>query len=299
VFYFVPFTGYLTRIRLVSVGAFLGSFFVRTKNERKPTRNKETMKKIILIATCLMLSIPTTPAQAATPMPSTPDWQPYAALLHNHVHAGQRDNIRLNLVDYNAWANDKRWPALLATLRDFDTTELANRNEKLAFWINTYNILAIKVVLDHAPLESIRDVGSFFSPVWNKPAGIVAGKQRTLHEIEHEILRTLGEPRIHFAIVCASVSCPDLRREPYRAATLDAQLDNQASRFLHTPGKGLQIAQNSIKISKIFDWFSKDFDSTGGVDTFIRKYRSDKSLSTRSLTYLDYNWSLNGATRLN
>jgi len=247
------------------------------------------MKKTILITTFLLCSISAASAQAASP-----NWQPYAALLHNHVHAGERNNIRLNLVDYKAWANDKRWPALLAALRDFDTSQLTSRNEKLAFWINTYNILAIKMVIDHAPLASIRDVGSFFSPVWKKPAGMIAGKQRSLHEVEHKILRNMGEPRIHFAIVCASVSCPDLRREAYRAATLDAQLDNQTHRFLNTPGKGMKISGNNIYISKIFDWFAEDFATSGGVNAFIRKYRHSQLIPTDSLTYLDYDWSLNG-----
>jgi len=249
------------------------------------------MRKIILITIFLLCSISAASAQAASP-----NRQPYAALLHNHVHAGKVDNIRLNLVDYSAWANDKRWPALLATLRDFDTAKLTNRNEKLAFWINTYNILAIKVVIDHAPLASIRDAGSFFSPVWKKPAGMVAGKMRSLHEVEHQILRSMGEPRIHFAIVCAAVSCPDLRMQPYRAVTLDTQLDDQARLFLNTPGKGMQITDNNVYISKIFDWFAEDFAISGGVEAFIRKYRTDQTTPASSLTYLDYDWSLNGAS---
>jgi len=252
------------------------------------------MKRTILITTFLLCSISAASAQAAEP-----DWQPYAALLHNHVHAGERNNIRLNLVDYKAWANDKHWPALLATLRDFDTAKLTGHDEKLAFWINTYNILAIKVVIDHAPLASIRDVGSFFSPVWKKPAGMIAGKQRSLHEVEHQILRNMGEPRIHFAIVCASVSCPDLRRESYRAATLDAQLDDQTRRFLNTPDKGMKISGNNIYISKFFDWIAEDFTASGGVDAFVRKNRTEKPLATDSLTYLDYDWSLNAAPKLN
>ncbi len=249
------------------------------------------MKRIILITTFLLCSISAASAQAASP-----NWQAYAALLHDHVHAGTLSNIRLNLVDYAAWANDKHWPALLANLRDFDTAKLSNRNEKLAFWINTYNILAIKVVIDHAPLKSIRDAGSFFSPVWKKPAGIVAGKMRSLHEIEHQILRAMHEPRIHFAIVCASVSCPDLRMQPYRAATLEAQLDNQARLFLNTPGKGMQITGNNVYISKIFDWFAEDFATSGGVEAFVRKYRNEQALPTASLSYLDYDWALNGAS---
>lgn len=114
-------------------------------------------------------------------------------------------------------------------------------------------MLAIKTVLDHWPLQSIRDAGSFFSPVWKKPAGMVAGKVRSLHEIEHDILRAMHEPRIHFAIVCASVSCPDLRPEAYNAAQLDDQLDDQATIFLSRQQKGLRIEANGVQLSKIFD----------------------------------------------
>ncbi|MDQ6972490.1 MAG: DUF547 domain-containing protein [Mariprofundaceae bacterium] len=253
------------------------------------------MKKIILIAALLIFNTTTLVAQAATP-----DWQGYAGLLHEHVHAGQVNDIRLHVVDYAAWKADPRWSALLAGLEDFDTATLENRKEKLSFWINVYNILAIKVVLDHAPLKSIRDAGSFFSPVWKRPAGRLAGKLRSLHEVEHEILRSMGDPRIHFAIVCASVSCPDLRTEPYRVATLETQLDDQARRFLNTPGKGLRADGKNVHISKIFDWFAEDFAPYGGVTTFIQHYHSEQPLKDTHLGYLDYDWQLNTApTKLN
>ena len=256
------------------------------------------MKKAILIIIGLFCVPGAATAQPVAPEQTAPDWPAYAGLLHDHVHAGEKDGVHVNLVDYPAWRADPRWPALLASLRDFDAARLRGRNDKLAFWINAYNILAIRMVLDHAPLSSIRDAGSLFSPVWSKPAGVVAGKMRTLHEIEHEILRGMGEPRIHFAIVCASVSCPDLRREPYRAAMLEAQLNNQAKNFLNTPGKGLNIGDNGIYLSKIFDWFADDFAASGGITAFISRYRKLPDTPTRRISFLNYNWSLNAASRL-
>ncbi|MDX8392236.1 MAG: hypothetical protein R8K53_06690, partial [Mariprofundaceae bacterium] len=99
------------------------------------------------------------------------------------------------------------------------------------------------------------------------------------------------------AIVCASVSCPDLRMQAYRAAGLSAQLDDQARLFLNTPGKGMKIGEKSIYISKIFDWFDEDFIPFGGVAAYVRKYRNDAPLTDKRLSYLDYNWSLNGAAK--
>ena len=156
------------------------------------------------------------------------------------------------------------------------------------------------MVTDHFPIESIKDLGSFFSPVWDKPAGNVAGKERTLNEIEHEILRKMDEPRIHVAIVCASVSCPDLRLEAFKVNSLNEQLDEQMKVFLKSSEKGMKIdnERNRVYLSSIFKWFEDDFKSRGGVLKFIANYVSpdvEKKL-TRSgikIYYLEYNWAIN------
>jgi len=227
---------------------------------------------------------------------SEPDWSGYAHLLQRYVHLGEKNDIALNLVDYQALAADPAWTKTLSSLAQFNPEQLASAAEKLAFWINTYNILAIKVVLDHWPLQSIRDAGSFFSPIWKEPAAIVGGKMRTLNEVEHQILRPMGEPRIHFAIVCASVSCPDLKATPYRAATLDKQLHDQAERFMTQAQKGVQIQTKSIHISKIFDWFKDDFQAQGGVMPFIRNYNKNINPEIQQPSYLNYDWSLNAVS---
>jgi len=245
-----------------------------------------------MLKTICLLSIILLP----TLSPATePEWAGYEHLLQNYVHPGEKNDTALNLVDYQALAVDKAWASLLTRLADFDPKQLASSEEKLAFWINAYNILAIKVVLDHWPLQSIRDAGSFFSPVWKEPAGIVGGEMRSLNEVEHQILRPMGEPRIHFAIVCASVSCPDLKTTPYRAATLNRQLHDQAERFITQSTKGVQIQSNNIHISKIFDWFKDDFQAQGGVMPFIRKYNKNINPEIQQPSYLNYDWSLNAA----
>jgi hypothetical protein len=157
------------------------------------------------------------------------------------------------------------------------------------------------MITDHYPIKSIKDVGSFFKPVWKRVAGTVGGKERALNDIEHEILRKMNEPRIHVAIVCASVSCPDLRQEVYSAGKLNEQLDDQMEKFLRSPGKGMKLDErkNRVYLSSIFKWFAEDFASRGGVLKYIGQYvtaeeRKVLNNSKIKISYLDYNWEING-----
>ncbi|WAK03319.1 DUF547 domain-containing protein [Methylobacter sp. YRD-M1] len=221
-----------------------------------------------------------------------PDWTSYQTVL-KHVKPGSKNNVSLMLVDYSAIKNNDSLDKAYRDLAAFKLERLTSREEKLAFYINAYNILAMKIVADHWPTESIKDIGSLFSPVWDKPAGELGGKTVTLGEVEHSILRPMGEPRIHLAIVCASVSCPDLRNEPYLAARLDEQLAEQTRRFLNNTGKGLRVEENTMHVSKIFDWFEDDFKSQGGISAFIKRYKA--GLPELILkTNLPYDWAVNG-----
>jgi hypothetical protein len=204
-------------------------------------------------------------------------------------------------VDYRGVAADPAWPRLLASLAEADPDALADRAERLALWINAYNALAIDLVARRPGVASIRDLGSWLRPVWDREAGRVGGRPRSLGEIEHAILRPLGEPRIHAAIVCASVSCPPLRREPYDAARLDAQLDDQMRRFLASPEKGLRIdeAARSVWLSRVFDWFEEDFAAAGGALAFASRFAPEPARRWLAahpdarLRWLPYDWSLN------
>src|SRR5581483_11295941 len=177
------------------------------------------------------------PAAVATPAPA-PTAAPalsaaYGRLLAQHVHPGTIDRIPLNVVDYEALGGDPDYAQALRDFADAKPEQLRSDKERFAFWVNAYNLLAIKTVVDRYPLKSIRDGGTFFLPIWKRKVGRIAGRELALDDIEHGILRAkFDEPRLHFAIVCASLSCPDLRPEPYDAARLDVQLDDQARSFL-------------------------------------------------------------------
>ncbi|MGD9602518.1 MAG: DUF547 domain-containing protein [Gammaproteobacteria bacterium] len=221
-----------------------------------------------------------------------PDWSAYRALLGAHVSRGERHGVTLNVVDYAGLRADPRLGEAIAAVETFPTSRLANRDERIAFLVNVYNLYTLALVARHWPLDSIKDIGSLLRPVWKRPAGQLDGKAVTLDEIEHAQLRTLGEPRIHFAIVCASVSCPDLRPEPYMAATLDAQLDDQAKTFLANPAKGLRREADTWRASRIFDWFEDDFEPAGGVAAFIARFQPlprDAEVDAD----LPYDWGIN------
>ncbi len=228
------------------------------------------------------------------------DFSSWDGLSKKYVDAKTINGVELNAVDYKKLAKDPAYTKLIKDLEKATLSTLKTKYEKLAFWINVYNIMAAKMVLDNYPVKSIKDAGSLFTAVWKKPVGVVAGKQRTLNEIEHEILRKMGEPRIHVAIVCASVSCPDLRKEAYSADKLNSQLDDQMKQFLANSKKGLRVdaKKGRIYLSSIFKWFEEDFEPKGGVRTFIAPYSPETlqaSVKNDQLrvSYLDYDWGLN------
>ena len=135
---------------------------------------------------------------------------------------------------------------------------------------------------------------SLFKPVWKKPAGMLNDKVVTLHHIEHQILRRFNEPRIHFAIACASISRPDLRDEIYRPEDLDNQLNDQVQKFIKNKGKGSRVVNNELYLSKIFDWFEDDFEA-GGVIGFLGRYEPGFK-RFEAFDTIDYNWRLNKFT---
>lgn len=223
----------------------------------------------------------------------------YAELLEKHTRAVE--DIASTRVDYSAVSRDPDWHLLLRSLEASQAGALEGR-EKLAFWINAYNILAIEIVARNYPVASIKDVGSLLRPVWKRQAGTIDGSDVTLDGIEHRTLRPLGDPRIHGAIVCASLSCPPLRREPYRAENLDAQLDDNMRRWLADPRKGAVVGPDdrTLRVSSIFKWFAEDFEPQGGVPAFLERYGPEQVRALLHeegervrLRYLDYDWSLN------
>jgi len=220
------------------------------------------------------------------------DWSAFDQFLKSHVVQGNYQGIEANLVDYPALVNDQSFLQIADSLNRYNPAPLS-ANEKLAFYINAYNYFAIKIVVDNWPVKkSIKDIGSLLRPVWKKTVGHINGEPVTLDEIEHAILRPMGEPRIHFAIVCASMSCPDLRTEIYNAEQLDAQLDDQVSVFLANNTKGAIIKKDTLYLSEIFDWFGEDFAKSGGVIAFVSHYQPRLG-NFKDFETIDYNWQLN------
>jgi hypothetical protein len=254
------------------------------------------------LRTCIPLLIATllAPAAAAEIL----DEALYARLLERHTR--EVSDAARTRVDYKGLAGSADWKRLVANVGRTRPDVLPDRDARLAYWINVYNILTIDLVLQHYPVDGIREIGNLLRPVWKRPAGRIAERPYSLDEIEHRILRPLGEPRIHAAIVCASVSCPALRREPFAASRLDAQLDATVRGWLADSGKGLRIDRTTrtLWLSRIFQWFEGDFESQGGVIAFIAAHVGDGDRAwlerqgpAVSIEYLDYDWSLNDLAR--
>ncbi|GAB4249905.1 MAG: DUF547 domain-containing protein [Acidobacteriota bacterium] len=240
------------------------------------------------------------------------DYSLYAVVLQRFVDEA-------GLVDYAELSRHRETlDRFITRLAAVDTARLerAGDSDRIAFWINAYNALTLRVVIDHYPIKagflrslvypanSIRQIPG----VWDEIRFPVAGRERTLDEIEHRILRRdFREPRIHFALVCASLGCPVLRREPYEGPRLDAQLDDQVRRFLADPSKFQWEEENQVlRISPIFRWFEADFAPScrgnaagrAPVICFLRRYlppeRSGLLDSPQlRIEYLDYDWRLN------
>ncbi|HAA91648.1 MAG: DUF547 domain-containing protein [Rhodospirillaceae bacterium] len=179
-----------------------------------------------------------------------------------------------------------------------------NRAQQMAFWINLYNALTVKVTLDHYPVKSIRDIdispGLFADGPWGKQLIKVEGVALSLNDIEHRILRPIWkDPRIHYAVNCASIGCPDLQPRPFSASSLDTDL-NAAARAYINDKRGVTIKDGAVSVSKIYDWFIEDFgDSADAVLAHIIRY-ARPSLKTRlekiaTISDAHYDWSLNDA----
>ncbi len=234
---------------------------------------------------------------------TTFDFSDWDVLLKKYTHDITKENVHLTSIKYIFLKNDKQFKYLIRKLEKFPVDSLKSSNEKLSFWINVYNIMAVKIISDHYPVKSIQDIGTWFDLVWNKNAGIVGGKAYSLNDIEHRILRKMGDPRIHAAIVCASVSCPDLATFSYKPEDISEQLDNRFKDLLANKTKGFFVHQTeeAIYISQIFKWFKKDFQQAGGIINILNKYApADKMEDLKhlesgkySLRYFDFNWSLN------
>ncbi|MGJ8676410.1 MAG: DUF547 domain-containing protein [Akkermansiaceae bacterium] len=188
--------------------------------------------------------------------------------------------------------------AYLKDLADVSSKEFKtwDQNEQLAFAINLYNASTLELVLEHYPIKSFKDdVGGKDGP-WKLPAVNMFGKKRSLDYLEHEFIRKdYKEPRVHFALNCASEGCPPLRNEAFTGKKLEQQLDEQTRQFLANK-KVNKVSAKSIKVSPLFDWFKADFIAkAGSVEAFIDPYFPDIKIKKGKISYTDYGWALNEA----
>lgn len=220
--------------------------------------------------------------------------QPHAIwtrLLQGHVAAD-------GIVSYQGFLNDStELNDYLAWLSSNRPVAESSDEEKLAYWINAYNAFTVKLIVDHYPVQSIKDIKKgvpFVSSVWDIKFFEVGGEKMSLNMIEHSILRKeFNEPRIHFAIVCASKSCPKLRTEAYAAEKLEQQLTEQAVDFINDESKNY-LEEEEIRVSPIFKWFQKDFTHEMSLKAYIRQYAKHDFGLYAKVKFMDYDWSLNG-----
>lgn len=243
-------------------------------------------------------------------------YAPFAELLERHVVVRQNDRGgRIAAFDYRGALDDSGTRQLLREqnrrLAAFDPVDLDQRAEALAFWINAYNYLMIAHILGHAMdtgelVDGVKDFGGLLSPfrVFRQDHFRIGSERYSLDEIEKEILlgseyreRGWMDARIHFAVNCASVSCPPLRPAPYRAEAIDEQLDDNTRRALATD-LHLRIDGDTARVSSLFDWYADDYRvGYDSVRAFIAAHLPEATARAleraERIEYLDYDWSLN------
>ncbi len=263
---------------------------------------------LIILAPILLSAILTAGAPVACFI-----WSGYQAFLDRHVSTDRTvAGFSLNLVDYKAINWDKEdqsslYRRVLEDLAAFDPASLNSREGKVAFWINVYNIGAIKMIVDHYPVDSIRSRSiNWLKNPWDKEIITVGGTPYSLGEVEHgTLLAELKEPMAHFTIVCASLSCPEIAPDAYLEATVKEQMEARAVDFLKDDKKGLKIDREKgvVHFSQIFKFDKKTFPDGGRsavsfISPFIPPDDADYLRSgDYKVKYLGYDWSVNSLER--
>jgi hypothetical protein len=247
------------------------------------------MKKllILLLLCCSVICFAGNSGKSASPSHKL-----WTEILHKYVN-------EQGWVNYKGIIKDKKqFQEYLDILSNNPPQDDWSKNDQEAYWINAYNAFTIKLILDHYPVTSIKDIGPkheivrIYTP-WTKRFIHIGKRRMKLDHIEHNILlKKFGDERIHFAIVCASRSCAKLRNEAYEGRKLDAQLDEQRVDFLTNPKKN-KIKPEKAELSSYFDWYKHDFKKNGTVIEYINKYSPVKIHKDAKISYLDYDWDLN------
>lgn len=236
---------------------------------------------------------------AASGVAAAPDHSPWTKLLSAYLRP-RRDGVMG--VAYARWKAEAREPlaAYLAMLAQVRVTALARRDQ-FAFWANLYNARTIALVLERYPVASIRDInlgGSLFgSGPWRAKLLSVEGVALSLDDVEHEILRKIWrDPRVHYAVNCASIGCPDLPRMAFTGATLEAMLERGAGAYVNHP-RGVSVADGNITASRIYSWFAADFGNEAALLAHWRRYATGAQAKALDgpvrIGGYAYDWALN------
>ena len=239
------------------------------------------MKKLVIILVVLLLS-KNNFVMEVTPYGTIVNHTTWNQLLKKHVSdQGKVDYLgfKKDLTDLNAYLD---W------LSNSKPSEIWSKDQLMAFWINAYNALTIKLIVDRYPISSIKDI---YSP-WNIKVITIANKTLSLNNIENDILRKMGDPRIHFGIVCASISCPKLQNEAFNTQNTNRLLNKASKEFLADSTKN-ELTTDAAELSKIFKWFAKDFKQEGSLIDFLNKFADIRIASNATISFKDYNWGLN------
>ncbi len=222
-------------------------------------------------------------------------WQ---TILDNYLVSDTPDGVNLFKYGEVSAADRKTLQSYLQDLQNTDPRKL-NKAEQFAYWVNMYNALTIEVVLDEYPVSSIRKIRFLTSPFgpWDKNFVEIAGQKLSLNDIEHRILRPIWQdPRIHFAVNCASIGCPNLMPNAFTSSNSEELMEAAAFAFIgHS--RGMELDGNTLKLSSIFDWYGGDFGSNQlEINDYLSGYVADDVEFDPEADYsveFDYNWSLN------
>jgi len=241
---------------------------------------------IVCLTACKSL-----PQVTSTAMPI--QHQLWTQLLQKHVS----DN---GLVDYQGFRQDsvalQKYLYLLSQHHPNNTNWTTE--EQQSYWMNAYNAYTVDLIVRNYPVKSIKDISTgptipFVNSPWDIPFITIEGHRYDLNNIEHNILRTqFNDPRIHFGINCASISCPNLPQQAFEAATMNTQLDSLAHSFLADTSKNT-ISPDKLELSKIFWWFKSDFTKQGSMQAFLQQYTSTNINPKANISHRSYNWQLN------
>ncbi|WP_431125400.1 DUF547 domain-containing protein [Flagellimonas flava] len=213
-----------------------------------------------------------------------PSHEAWGKLLKKHVDD-------LGNVNYSGFQKEvSQLDAYLKELSQNAPNSEWTKNQKLAFYINLYNAATVKLIVNHYPVKSIRDIPSR----WKKKWIALEGKEVSLSYIEHQVLRKMGEPRIHFAINCASYSCPKLLNVPFTAQSMERLLSKTAIDFVNDTKRN-RFEGNRAQLSKIFKWYKGDFTENKSLLEYINTYLENPAPKNAQIEFLDYDWSLNEA----